>query len=82
MKAEIMKTTTKMMLVKVFKNKYDTKGIIGYCKNPDNLVKGDIINDFPEVVGITNMDTVDKTTGVRRVMTTKEGEPLSFLVFA
>lgn len=82
MTAEVIKTTSKMMLVVVRKNKYDIAGTMGYCKNPSNLVKGDIIHDFPAISGITTMSTKDKETGEVRVMATKNGEPLSFLVFA
>lgn len=82
MTAEVIKTTSKMMLVVVRKNKYDVAGTMGYCKNPDNHVKGDIIKDFPAISGVTTMNSKDKETGEVRVMTTKGGEPLSFLVFA
>ena len=82
MTAEVIKTTTKMMLVVVRKNKYDVTGTMGYCKNPDNHVKGDIIPGFPAISGVTTMSTKDKETGETKVMCTKNGEPLSFLVFA
>ena len=80
--AKVMKVCKKLILVKVKSNKYDTAGTIGYCDNPDNLKLGDVILDFPPIKGVTNMTVLDKETGERRIMTTKDGEPLSFLVFA
>lgn len=82
MKAEVIRVTAKMIKVRIFKNNYDCIGIEGYCKNPDNKVKGDIIHDFPNVVGTTTMSTFDKETGESRVLSYKTGEPLAFLVFA
>lgn len=82
MKATVIKVCKKMILVRVSKNEYDASGTIGYCLNPDNKKQGDIISDFPAISGITTMSMLDKDSGERRIMTTKSGEPLSFLVFA
>lgn len=80
-----MSTTAKVLkvsesgdsiFVNVKKHQFDTKGITGYCANPEKQFKaGDIIPDFPMPTGVENREIEGK------LAVTKEGEPLSFLVF-
>lgn len=81
MKAFVIKTTKSMALVVVSKNEFDASGTMGYIKNPHSWQKGET-HEIPAISGTTTMSIRDKETGERRLMTTKDGQPLSFLVFA
>jgi hypothetical protein len=91
-----MKTSAKVLkvsesgdsiFVNVKKHQFDTKGMVGYCANPEKQYKvGDIIPDFPMPVGIehrTRPSYKDEAGQVveEALFATKAGEPLSFLVF-
>ena len=65
------------IFVNVRLNAFDTKGISGYCNNPQGQYKkDDVISNFPEVQGIEHRQDKDG-----RTMQTEDGTPLSFLVF-
>lgn len=80
MEGKVLKVSEsgKSIFVKVQLNAFDSRGIAGYCANPEGKFKeGDIIPNFPKPTGIENRYQEDGTT----VMATKTGEPLSFLVW-
>lgn len=64
------------IFVNVKMNKYDTKGISGYVANPDKNVVGDVIEGFPMPTGVEN-----RINSEGEQMCTKDGTPLSWLVF-
>lgn len=78
--AKVLKVSQsgKSIFVRCQRNAFDTKGIAGYCSNPEGKYKeGDIIPNFPTPTGIEHRTKPDSD----EIMCTESGEPLSFLVW-